>query len=52
MEKLHEIMPNDTRVSTAQLPVGCGMQVIVKLEGTGTPLSDEDKVRLLFPLAI
>jgi predicted O-methyltransferase YrrM len=29
MEALHDILPNDTRVSTAQLPVGCGIQFIV-----------------------
>lgn len=33
MERLHEILPNDTRISTAQLPVGCGIQLMVKLEG-------------------
>jgi len=33
MEKLHEILPNDTRISTAQLPVGCGIQLMVKQEG-------------------
>lgn len=33
MEKLHEILPNDTRISTAQLPVGCGVQLMVNLEG-------------------
>jgi len=33
MEKLHELLPNDTRISTAQLPVGCGIQLMVKLEG-------------------
>ncbi len=34
MERLHEILPNDTRISTAQLPVGCGIQLMVKLDGT------------------
>ena len=33
MEKLHEILPNDTRITTAQLPVGCGIQLM----GTHTP---------------
>jgi len=33
MEKLHEILPNDTRITTAQLPVGCGIQLMVKKEG-------------------
>ena len=33
MEKLHEILPNDTRITTAQLPVGCGIQLMVKLDG-------------------
>lgn len=34
MEALHETLPNQTRISTAQLPVGCGIQMMVKLEGT------------------
>jgi len=34
MEALHESLPNQTRISTAQLPVGCGIQMIVKQEGT------------------
>jgi len=38
MEKLHEILPNDTRISTAQLPVGCGIQLMVKLEGLSKTL--------------
>ena len=29
MEALHKILPNDTRISTAQLPVGCGIQLMV-----------------------
>lgn len=33
MEALHESLPNQTRISTAQLPVGCGIQMIVKREG-------------------
>jgi len=33
MELMHQKLPNDTRVSTAQLPVGCGIQIIVKDEG-------------------
>ena len=36
MEKLHQILPNDTRITTAQLPVGCGIQLMVKLEGRAT----------------
>merc|ERR1719506_3429339 len=36
MEKLHEILPNDTRITTAQLPVGCGIQLMVKLDGRDT----------------
>jgi len=46
MEKLHEILPNDTRISTAQLPVGCGIQLMVKLEGMNPdqPLSAEELV--------
>jgi len=45
MEQLHQSLPNDTRISTAQLPVGCGMQLMVKLEGTqpSKPLSEEEK---------
>ena len=44
MEKLHEILPNDTRIATAQLPVGCGIQLMVKLEGLSpdAPLSQEE----------
>jgi len=44
MEKLHEILPNDTRITTAQLPVGCGIQLMVKLEGLTPelPLTDEE----------
>jgi len=44
MEKLHELLPNDTRISTAQLPVGCGIQLMVKLEGMEPhlPLSAEE----------
>ena len=44
MEKLHEILPNDTRISTAQLPVGCGIQLMVKLEGMkpDQPLTDAE----------
>jgi len=44
MEKLHELLPNDTRISTAQLPVGCGMQLMVKLEDTrpDLPLTAEE----------
>ena len=34
MEALHESLPNETRITTAQLPVGCGIQMMVKLEGT------------------
>ena len=42
MEKLHAILPNDTRISTAQLPVGCGIQLMVKKEGltSARPLSE------------
>jgi len=44
MERLHEILPNDTRISTAQLPVGCGIQLMVKLDGLSTtlPLSPQE----------
>merc|ERR1719488_146105 len=44
MEKLHEILPNDTRITTAQLPVGCGIQLMVKLDGLTPhlPLSEEE----------
>ena len=44
MEKLHEILPNDTRITTAQLPVGCGIQLMVKKEGAGgaLPVSDAE----------
>ena len=44
MEKLHEILPNDTRVTTAQLPVGCGIQLMVKLDGLTPhlPLSEAE----------
>jgi len=42
MEKLHEILPNDTRISTAQLPVGCGMQLMVKLDRPDAPLSEAE----------
>ena len=44
MEKLHEILPNDTRISTAQLPVGCGIQLMVKLDGMAMdqPLSEAE----------
>jgi len=44
MEKLHEILPNDTRISTAQLPVGCGIQLMVKLEGLAPslPISEQE----------
>ena len=44
MERLHEILPNDTRVTTAQLPVGCGIQLMVKAEGTAPqrPLTDDE----------
>ena len=35
MEKLHEQLPNRTDIATAQMPVGCGIQLMVKLEGTG-----------------
>lgn len=41
MEALHESLPNQTRISTAQLPVGCGIQMIVKREG----VSAADPVR-------
>ena len=34
MEKLHEQLPNRTDIVTAQMPVGCGIQLMVKLEGT------------------
>ena len=49
MEKLHEILPNDTRISTAQLPVGCGIQLMVKLEGMNPeqPLTDEEKAEVV-----
>ena len=45
MEKLHEILPNDTRISTAQLPVGCGIQLMVKLDGRtpDQPLTDAEQ---------
>ena len=45
MERLHEILPNDTRISTAQLPVGCGIQLMVKLDGMNPerPLNDAEK---------
>jgi len=44
MEKLHEILPNDTRITTAQLPVGCGIQLMVKLDGMEPhlPLSEAE----------
>merc|ERR1719488_255824 len=44
MEKLHGILPNDTRITTAQLPVGCGIQLMVKLEGTtpALPVSPQE----------
>ena len=32
MEALHTILPNDTRIATAQLPVGCGIQICIKLD--------------------
>mmetsp|Transcript_16845 Transcript_16845/g.27945 ORF Transcript_16845/g.27945 Transcript_16845/m.27945 type:complete len:450 (+) Transcript_16845:77-1426(+) len=35
MEKLHELLPNDTRIDTAQLPVGCGIQMIIKKDIEG-----------------
>eukprot|EP00962_Isochrysis_galbana_P055058 scaffold26725_cov112-Isochrysis_galbana.AAC.4 len=41
MEALHDILPNDTRISTAQLPVGCGIQFIVstaKVDPASPPL--------------
>ena len=46
MEKLHEILPNDTCISTAQMPVGCGIQLMVRLEGMNPdqPLSAEELV--------
>merc|ERR1712134_127614 len=33
MQEFHDNLPNDTRIATAQLPVGCGLQVIVKRQG-------------------
>lgn len=33
MEKLHETLPADQRISTAQLPLGCGIQFMVKKDG-------------------
>merc|ERR1719313_1277133 len=44
MEKLHESLPADTRISTAQLPLGCGIQLMVKREGMrpGQKLSEEE----------
>merc|ERR1719313_2379595 len=33
MEKLHESLPADPRISTAQLPLGCGIQFMVKKDG-------------------
>lgn len=46
MEKLHEILPNDTRITTAQLPVGCGIQLMVKLDGMTPhlPVTEEEMV--------
>ncbi len=34
MERMHELLPNDTRINTAQFPLGCGIQFMVKQEGT------------------
>ena len=48
MEKLHDVMRNDTRIHTAQLPVGCGIQLMVKLEGaerTEPRTADEQAAR-------
>ena len=46
MERLHELLPNDTRIMTAQLPVGCGMQVMVKLQDSTPqePLTPDEMV--------
>merc|ERR1711924_329170 len=33
MEKLHEVLPADEKISTAQLPLGCGIQLMVKKDG-------------------
>jgi len=45
MKTLHEILPNDTRVMSSQLPLGCGIQVMVKTEGLkpDQPVSDAQK---------
>jgi len=58
MEKLHEILPNDTRITTAQLPVGCGIQLMVKLDGltpeqplTAAELADRKRWQLESELA-
>ena len=44
MEKLHTILPNDTRITTAQMPVGCGIQLMVKLDGLTPhlPLTEDE----------
>jgi len=44
MMKLHESLPNDTRIATAQLPLGCGMQLMVKNESVVPELSDAQQL--------
>lgn len=41
MEKMQKILEEDTRVNTALLPVGCGLQLTIKKDADGqrTPLS-------------
>lgn len=44
MMELHESLPNDTRTATAQLPLGCGMQLMVKNDSAIPELSDARKL--------
>jgi predicted O-methyltransferase YrrM len=45
MEKMHKTLPKDESVMTAQLPIGCGVQIIVNMNGTkpSRPLTDTEK---------
>lgn len=46
VEGLHEMLPTDTRIKTAMLPLGCGLQVSVKTEGVADdrPFSETQKL--------
>merc|ERR1719161_1070883 len=44
MEKLHESLPADTRISTAQLPLGCGIQLMVKSEGMSNGILSTEEI--------